>query len=260
VIVESDWGKGSRFRILLPEHGGVPRPVERSEAGRAAREPLQGRVLLVDDEPSVLAVMRETLETWGLYVEACPSADAAEQAFVQAHGEFDLLVTDQAMPVATGMELATRLRTQRPELAWLLCTGFADADTVARARQLGASAVLMKPIERDELRAAMEAALAGRGDAGKPAARFADFEATSLAGGFDEVVERRWDANEVLEPHRHPFDVKALMVAGELWLTREDQTQHLRAGDAFEIPRNQVHAERYGPDGAIFWVARRHAP
>jgi CheY-like chemotaxis protein len=206
----------------------------------------------------VLAVMRETLEAWGLEVEACHSADAAEQAFLQT-GEFDLLVTDQAMPVATGMDLATRLRRRCPELAWLLCTGFADADTIASARQLGADAVLMKPIERDELRAAVESALAGHGDAGMPEVQFADFEATSFAGGYDEVVERRWDANEVLEPHRHPFDVKALMVAGDLWLTREGQTKHLRAGDSFEIPRNQVHAERYGPNGAIFWVARRHA-
>jgi quercetin dioxygenase-like cupin family protein len=119
---------------------------------------------------------------------------------------------------------------------------------------------LLKPIERDELRAAVEAALAVRKGAGRPSVRFADFEAASRAEGFDEVVERRWDANEVLEPHRHPFVVKAVMVAGELWLTREEHTQHLRAGDSFQIPRNQVHAERYGPEGAIFWVARRHAP
>ena len=94
----------------------------------------------------------------------------------------------------------------------------------------------------------------------KPAVSFADFEAASLAEGFDEVVERRWDANEVLEPHRHPFAVKALMVAGEMWLTRDEKTQHLRAGDAFEIPRNALHSERYGPEGATFWVARRHTP
>ena len=260
VIVESDWGKGSRFRILLPEHAGAPRPVERPDVARASRDVLQGKVLLVDDEPSVLAVMRETLQAWGLEVDACPSADAAEQLFERACGEFDLLVTDQAMPVATGMDLAARLRQRRPDLVWLLCTGFADADTIERARRLGAQAVLMKPIERDAFRAAVEAALAERTDAGKTSVRFTDFEAASLAEGYDEVVERRWDANEVLEPHRHPFVVKGLMVAGEMWLTRDDHTQHLRAGDAFEIPRNQIHAERYGPEGAIFWVARRHAP
>ncbi len=217
-------------------------------------------MLLVDDEPSVLAVMRETLQAWGLEVDACPSADAAEQLFERACGEFDLLVTDQAMPVATGMDLAARLRQRRPDLVWLLCTGFADADTIERARRLGAQAVLMKPIERDAFRAAVEAALAERTDAGKTSVRFTDFEAASLAERYDEVVERRWDANEVLEPHRHPFVVKGLMVAGEMWLTRDDHTQHLRAGDAFEIPRNQIHAERYGPEGAIFLVAQRHAP
>ena len=50
------------------------------------------------------------------------------------------------------------------------------------------------------------------------------------------------------------------MVAGELWLTRDEKTQHLRPGDVFEIRRNALHSERYGPDGATFWVARRHSP
>jgi PAS domain S-box-containing protein len=260
VIVESDWGKGARFRILLPEHAGPPRAAESVGATRTSHLPLRGRVLLVDDEPSVLAVTRETLQSWGLAVEACHSASAAEQAFQQARGEFDLLVTDQAMPLATGLDLAARLRQRRPELPWLLCTGFADADTVARARRLGAEAVLTKPVERDALRAAVAAVLAKREHRREPHVSFADFETASLAEGFDEVVERRWDANEALEPHRHPFAVKALMVAGEMWLTRDEKTQHLRSGDVFEIPREALHSERYGPDGAVFWVARRHSP
>jgi CheY-like chemotaxis protein len=208
----------------------------------------------------VLAVTRETLQSWGLVVEASLSADAAEQAYEQARGQFDLLVTDQAMPGVTGMDLAARLRQRRPELPWLLATGFADADTVARARRLGVRAVLTKPVERDVLRAAVAAVLAEREGIRRPPVSFADFEAASLAEGFDEVVERRWDANEVLEPHRHPFGVKALMVAGEMWLTCDETTQHLRPGDLFEIPRNALHSERYGSDGATFWVARRHAP
>jgi len=261
VIVESDWGKGSRFRILLPEHAAVPTPAERPAVLRSARETLQGRVLLVDDEPSVLAVMRETLLSWGLQVKACGSADAAERIFERAPGEIDLLVTDYAMPGVTGIELAARLRQRRADLPWLLCTGFADADSISRARQWDASAVLKKPIEREELRAAVQAALARRAREAPamPPVAFSEFEAGALAEGFDEVLERRWAANEVLDLHRHPFALKALMVQGELWLTRGDQTQHLRPGDRFEIARNELHAERYGSEGAIFWIARRHA-
>ena len=159
VIVESDPGRGCMFRILLPEHDAAPERVGDEIARRVERRPLAGRVLLVDDEPSVLAVMGETLASWGLHVDSCDSAEAAERTFDAADVPFDLLVTDHAMPRVTGIELAERLRTRRPQLRWLLCTGFADATSVARARALGARAVLRKPIERDELRAAVESAL-----------------------------------------------------------------------------------------------------
>jgi PAS domain S-box-containing protein len=261
VIVESDWGMGTCFRILLPEHAAVPTPAERPAVRRSARETLQGRVLLVDDEPSVLAVMRETLLSWGLHVEACGSADAAERIFERAPGEIDLLVTDYAMPSVTGIELAARLRQRRADLPWLLCTGFADADTIARARHWDAHAVLKKPIEREDLRAAVQGALVRRAKEAQaaPLISFSEFEAAALAEGFDEVLERRWAANDVLDLHRHPFALKALMVQGELWLTRGDKTQHLQPGDRFELARNELHAERYGGEGAIFWIARRHA-
>jgi PAS domain S-box-containing protein len=261
VIVESDWGKGARFRIVLPEYATAPSVSERPRSLPGTHEALQGRVLLVDDEPSVLAVMRETLMSWGLQVEACGSADAAERNFERAPDAIDLLVTDHAMPLVTGIDLAARLRRHRADLPWLLCTGYADADTRARAREQGAAAVLMKPIERDELRAAVETALSDRSRTVTRAlpVPFADFRDAALSEGYDEVLERRWEAHEVLDTHQHPFDVRGLMVQGELWLTRGEVTQRLQPGDGFEIPRNEPHAERYGSEGALFWVARRHA-
>jgi len=260
VVVESDWGQGSRFRILLPEYAAAPRVPGAAPANSAARHSLQGRVLAVDDEPSVLAIMRETLTSWGLEVEACGSVDAAERAFGRNPGAFDLLLTDYAMPAATGIELAERLRRRRADLPWLLCTGFADADTVERARRAGADAVLRKPVERDELRTAVESALVATPLTPYTAVPFEQFESEALAAGFDEVVERRWEANAILDTHRHPFGVGALMVAGDLWLTIGEETRHLRPGDRFEIPRNEPHAERYGTQGAVFWIARRHRP
>ena len=86
--------------------------------------------------------------------------------------------------------------------------------------------------------------------------RFETFKSAALAEGFDEVLERVWAPGTVLEEHTHPFAVKALVVQGELWLTVGDETQHLQPGELFELEREVPHAERYGPEGATYWVAR----
>jgi mannose-6-phosphate isomerase-like protein (cupin superfamily) len=91
-------------------------------------------------------------------------------------------------------------------------------------------------------------------------ANFAAFKATALAQGFDEVLERKWDPDLVLESHTHPFAAQALVVQGEMWLSCGGQTRHLRPGDTFELAREVPHAERYGAQGATYWVARRNPP
>lgn len=88
---------------------------------------------------------------------------------------------------------------------------------------------------------------------------FAEFEAAARARGFDEVLERQWAADTVLDTHTHAFSVEALVVQGEMWLTCGDRTRHLRPGDRFELARDVPHAERYGTEGATYWVARRNA-
>lgn len=88
---------------------------------------------------------------------------------------------------------------------------------------------------------------------------FQQFEADRRAQGYDEVIERPWAANVETGEHSHPFDASALMVRGELWLTVAGHTRHLQAGDSFELARGVPHQERYGAEGALFWVARRHA-
>ena len=87
----------------------------------------------------------------------------------------------------------------------------------------------------------------------------AEFEAQAKREGFDEVAERVWPANTVVDTHEHPFAVKAIVVAGEMWLTCGGETQHLRSGDRFELARSVPHAERYGAEGATYWAARRYA-
>jgi len=67
-----------------------------------------------------------------------------------------------------------------------------------------------------------------------------------------------WAALTVLETHTHPFALKAQVAQGEMWLSVGQETQHLLAGDEFALERDVPHAERYGADGATYWVARRN--
>ena len=88
---------------------------------------------------------------------------------------------------------------------------------------------------------------------------FETFAAEQRAAGFEDVLERRWEPNKVLEAHAHPFSVQALVVQGEMWLTVGERTRHLRAGDRFELDHGVPHAERYGAEGTVLWVGRRRA-
>lgn len=86
---------------------------------------------------------------------------------------------------------------------------------------------------------------------------FREFEADLRAQGYDEVLEREWAPLTVLATHVHPFAAKARVVRGEMWLTVGNTTQHLQAGDGFELEPGTPHSERYGGDGTTYWVGRR---
>ena len=87
---------------------------------------------------------------------------------------------------------------------------------------------------------------------------FQQFAELARAQGHDEVLERQWAAGMVLDTHTHDFEANALVVQGEMWLTVGSEVRHLRAGDRFSLQRQEPHAERYGPEGATYWVARRN--
>lgn len=87
---------------------------------------------------------------------------------------------------------------------------------------------------------------------------FDTFSRQARAAGFDEVMERHWAPDTQLDTHSHPFAVDALVVQGELWLTVAGHTRALTCGDRFQLDRDVPHSERYGPQGATYWVARRH--
>lgn len=88
---------------------------------------------------------------------------------------------------------------------------------------------------------------------------FQEFESQLRALGFDTVVEQKWGPSAVADAHCHAFEARALVVKGEMWLTIDGVTGHLKPGDRFQLLPGQLHSERYGHEGAVYWVGRRHS-
>src|SRR5690606_28466996 len=88
-------------------------------------------VMLVEDEPAVLALTETVLQQHGYAVHAFP-APAAALAFLATHsGALDLLVTDVMMPGMTGRELVREVHARRPDVPALYMSGY-PADVIAR--------------------------------------------------------------------------------------------------------------------------------
>jgi CheY-like chemotaxis protein len=83
----------------------------------------------------------------------------ALEGFRTAPDRYDLVITDMTMPRMTGEVLARELMRIRPDLPVIICTGYSERMTQARAREMGVRSLLIKPLARRDLAGAVEAAL-----------------------------------------------------------------------------------------------------
>lgn len=163
VILESEPGAGSEFRVLwpaieAPAAVAVPAP-DVSRPAPMARPRLLGRVLIVDDEHAVGEFMRELLTTWGLEATCVDRGQAALDLVRQEPNRFDVIITDQAMPGMTGLELIARLRAGGSAVPALLYSGHGEDLAVTASLEARPSALLRKPIDPAHLAAALETSL-----------------------------------------------------------------------------------------------------
>jgi PAS domain S-box-containing protein len=158
IVVESELGQGSVFRILLPRLPADAGPEPAAAAiGRAPRRGTE-TVLLVEDDPAVRRYAARVLEGLGYAVlEAAAGADALGLVSTRA-GVVDLLVTDIAMPGMQGPELARRLRELRPAIRVLFMSAYPGGAVVDDGPFAGQTA-LPKPFSIDTFSRAVRAAL-----------------------------------------------------------------------------------------------------
>ncbi|MDO9438862.1 ATP-binding protein [Hydrogenophaga sp.] len=149
IDVDSQPGHGARFTLYLPEcTDALP---DSAAVLTAVPEGAGQRLLVVDDEPALLALTQELLT--GLGYEAVCFADVRDalHAATASPGRFAAVVTDELMPGLSGTELATALRAQAQHMPVVLVSGYGGALLARRASDAGVSRVLMKPLQRGEL-------------------------------------------------------------------------------------------------------------
>ena len=111
------------------------------------------RILLVEDEPAVLELMRRTLESYGYTVLHASTPERALRAMQEGDARVDLLLTHVVMPGINGPELASRLRAFDPTLRFLFMSGY-SSDVVAEQGLLPAEVSLItKPFSPTALAA-----------------------------------------------------------------------------------------------------------
>jgi CheY-like chemotaxis protein len=166
--------RGATFTVLLPRVAPRDAPESRDSSEREVRERLVSpemlahpvnltglRVLVVDDEPDTLDLLRRVLGDSRAQVAAAPSVEAA----LATLGAFNphVLISDVSMPGRDGYELirAVRSTTSAEDLPAAALTAYSRPEDAARAHEAGFQMHLSKPVEPDQL-VKVVARLAGR--------------------------------------------------------------------------------------------------
>jgi CheY-like chemotaxis protein len=109
------------------------------------------RILFIDDEPDIVNMGRQTLESLGYDVTARTSSIEALECFKVQPDRFDLVITDMTMPKMTGEILADEIMRIRSDIPVILCTGFSARIDETKAMKMHIQAFVSKPILKREL-------------------------------------------------------------------------------------------------------------
>ncbi|MBU2551936.1 MAG: response regulator [Proteobacteria bacterium] len=158
VFVRSRPGRGTTFDIYLPR---IDETRLEEVAAHPGLEPGSERLLLVDDETTLVGMVTELCSRLGYRVSGFSDSLRAIQAFREAPENFDLVLVDLTMPGLTGLELAREIKSRRPDIPIILCTGYSDTVSMDQISSSGIDILLTKPMSNQELSRALRRALAG---------------------------------------------------------------------------------------------------
>ncbi|MEA3031591.1 MAG: hypothetical protein QOG13_2916 [Sphingomonadales bacterium] len=159
IDIDSKVGKGTKVALWLPR---APSPGGETKAppaaiadDRAEMRPL--RILLVDDHEAVRETTAGMLSDMGHEVASAGDGPAVLKMLESAPADYDLIVTDYAMPLMSGGDMLNQARKIRPDLPGIIISGYADSHSISR--KPSEVVVLTKPFTLDQMGAAIGAAI-----------------------------------------------------------------------------------------------------
>jgi len=156
------------------------------------------RVLVVDDEPSVVEVFREFLSGEGYALSVALSGEEAVRLIPEIKP--DLVLTDINLPGLSGLEVMRFAKRVDPEVAVIVVTGYASASTAIDALREGAYDYVTKPFDLDDVQQIVERGIANR----------------RLKAINRRLVEELSQKNEILQHHEHELREKVRLATWQM--------------------------------------------
>lgn len=150
VVADSEPRGGARFRVFVPASSELLSPASERRQAHASAPQRRATILVVDDEPTLRAVIRRCLVRLGYNVLVAEDGQRALE-LAKSSKDIDLLITDVVMPGITGLELGRLLLLERPGLRVLFISGFTFEEAVPATDLAKGMAYLPKPFETTAL-------------------------------------------------------------------------------------------------------------
>ena len=142
VLIKTEIGKGTTFQLLFPPYITSKEDIQIAHDEIELSSDYKGKgqgekILVVDDESSLLSYLQSMLEENGYQCVAQKNSEKALQIFKENPDLFSLILTDQTMPVMTGDALISEVRKLRSDIPAILMTGYSDSIDREKANDLG---------------------------------------------------------------------------------------------------------------------------
>ncbi len=149
ITVESEVGTGTTFHLYFPV---TDTPATEEHMEEEGKDPGgTERILFVDDQEMYAEMGEDMISRLGYDVDLKIDSTEALGVFKAGPEKYDLVITDQIMPDLSGEELVKEIRSIRPEIPIILCTGYSTQMDEKKAESLGINAFAYKPIVKKDI-------------------------------------------------------------------------------------------------------------